>query len=195
VDYRSIINETCGNATSCKELMIIGSQSILASLPDSPRELRSSLELDVSPIPFSEEAVALIDGNIGELSQFHKTFDVYAHGVAPNTATLPEDYKSRLVVVTIGDVTAHCLSPIDLVEAQLWSLLSRCRSSSNRCTKRPRLFAVVEDDSHGVPVAGTHTAHAMTQIHSVSALDALYGAMTDREGHSITLLKAYHLGP
>lgn len=81
------------------------------------------------------------------------------------------------------------------VEAQLWSLLSRCRSSSNRCTKRPRLFAVVEDDSHGVPVAGTHTAHAMTQIHSVSALDALYGAMTDRECHSITLLKAYHLGP
>ena len=59
----------------------------------------------------------------------------------------------------------------------------------------PRLFAVVEDDSHGVPMAGTQTADAVTQIHSVCALGALYGAMTDREGHSITLLKAYHLGP
>lgn len=60
---------------------------------------------------------------------------------------------------------------------------------------QPRLFAVVEDDSHGVPMAGTQTAYAMTQIHSVCALGALYGAMTDREGHSITLLKAYDFGP
>ena len=44
-------------------------------------------------------------------------------------------------------------------------------------------------------MAGTQTADAVTQIHSVCALGALYGAMTDREGHSITLLKAYHLGP
>jgi hypothetical protein len=60
---------------------------------------------------------------------------------------------------------------------------------------QPRLFAVVEDDSHGVPMAGTQTAHAMTQIHSVCALAALHGAMTDREGHSIALLKAYYLCP
>ena len=44
-------------------------------------------------------------------------------------------------------------------------------------------------------MAGTHTAHAMTQIHSVCALAASYGAMTDREGHSIALLKAYYLCP
>ena len=35
----------------------------------------------------------------------------------------------------------------------------------------------------------------MTQIHSVCALGALYGAMTDREGDPITLLEAYDLGP
>ena len=62
-------------------------------------------------------------------------------------------------------------------------------------SSEPWLFAVVEDDSDGVPMAETQTAHAVTQIHSVCALGALYGAMTDREGHSITLLKAYHLGP
>jgi hypothetical protein len=42
---------------------------------------------------------------------------------------------------------------------------------------------------------GMQTAHAMTQIHAVCALGALYGAMTNSEGHSITLLKTYHFGP
>ena len=78
-----------------------------------------SLELDVSPIPFSEQAVATIDGNIGELSQFHKTFHIYAHGVGPNTATVPEDYRTRLVRVTVAGVTAHCISPIDLAYSKL----------------------------------------------------------------------------
>src|ERR1700757_2819261 len=63
-EFEHIIR-ACGAATSCKELLIVGSQAILGSVPDSPRELRVSLELDVSPIPFSEEAVAIIDGNIG----------------------------------------------------------------------------------------------------------------------------------
>jgi len=109
----------CGAATSCKELLIVGSQAILGSVPDSPREPRVSLELDVSPIPFSEEVVAIIDGNIGELSQFHKNFHIYAHGVGPDTATVPEDYRTRLVTVTVGGVSAHCVSPADLAYSKL----------------------------------------------------------------------------
>jgi len=117
-EFEHIIR-ACGAATSCKELLIVGSQAILGSVPDSPRELRVSLELDVSPIPFSEEAVAIIDGNIGELSQFHKTFHIYAHGVGPDTATVPEDYRTRLVTVTVGGVSAHCVSPVDLAYSKL----------------------------------------------------------------------------
>lgn len=117
-EFEHIIR-ACAAATSCKELLIVGSQAILGSVPDSPRELRVSLELDVSPIPFSEQAVATIDGNIGELSQFHKTFHIYAHGVGPDTATVPEDYRKRLVTVTVGGVTAHCISPIDLAYSKL----------------------------------------------------------------------------
>jgi hypothetical protein len=99
--------------------LIVGSRAILGSVPDSPRDLRVSLELDVSPIPFSEEAVAIIDGNIGELSQFHKNFHIYAHGVGPDTATVPEDYRTRLVTVTVGGVSAHCVSPADLAYSKL----------------------------------------------------------------------------
>ena len=106
----------------------------------------------------------------------------------------------------------HGGNPRKVAEAKVWSFLVNQRTffggvrdavtSDDHGWARteinslePWLFAVVEDDSHGVPMAGTHTADAVTQIHSVCALGALYGAMTDREGHSITLLKAYHLGP
>lgn len=129
-EFEHIIR-ACGAATSCKELLIVGSQAILGSVPDSPRELRVSLELDVSPIPFSEEAVAIIDGNIGELSQFHKNFHIYAHGVGPDTATVPEDYRTRLVTVTVGGVSAHCVSPASRVP-DIWRL------DSTRSTQRRR---------------------------------------------------------
>jgi len=117
-EFEHIIR-ACGAATSRKELLIVGSQAILGSVPDSRRDLRVSLELDVSPIPFSEEAVAIIDGNIGELSQFHKNFHIYAHAVGPDTATVPEDYRTRLVTVTVGGVSAHCVSPADLAYSKL----------------------------------------------------------------------------
>jgi len=45
-EFEHIIR-ACGAATFCEELLIVGSQAILGSVPDSPRELRVSLELDV----------------------------------------------------------------------------------------------------------------------------------------------------
>jgi hypothetical protein len=36
---------------------------------------------------------------IGELSPFHETFGYYAHGVAEETALLPQGWKDRLVAV------------------------------------------------------------------------------------------------
>jgi len=49
----------CANATAGNEFLIIGSQSILGSVPDAPRELRVSMELDVCPLPFTESAAAI----------------------------------------------------------------------------------------------------------------------------------------
>src|SRR5690348_4135983 len=56
-EFEHII-KACANATDCHEFLIIGSQSILASVPDAPRELRISMELDVCPLPFTESAAA-----------------------------------------------------------------------------------------------------------------------------------------
>ena len=52
------------------EFIIIGSQSILGSLPNPPVEFKLSMEADMYPRNAPEKA-DLIDGAIGEGSPFH----------------------------------------------------------------------------------------------------------------------------
>jgi hypothetical protein len=82
-----IIRAAAGNADKT-EIVVIGSQAVLASFPDAPAELTQSMEADVFPKDSPQDAL-LIDGAIGELSLFHQTFGYYAHGVGADTAVLP----------------------------------------------------------------------------------------------------------
>lgn len=87
-----------GAAGASTELVIIGSQSILGQFPDAPPELTRSMEADIYPL--HEPALAdEIDGAIGEGSPFHEQFGIYAQGVGPETAILPEGWQQRLVLV------------------------------------------------------------------------------------------------
>lgn len=90
------------------DVIVIGSQSILAQHPNAPAALLQSMEADVFPRTHSERA-AIIDGAIGELSMFHETFGYYAQGVAPETATLPDGWQSRLVAIKARSATGWCL--------------------------------------------------------------------------------------
>jgi len=92
-----IIRAACTIADD-KELVIIGSQSVLAQFPAAPAELLVSIEADVYPKHHPERA-ELIEGSIGELSMFHETFGYYADGVGPETATLPQGWQERLVPI------------------------------------------------------------------------------------------------
>ena len=110
-----------GAISGAKELVIIGSQSILGSYPDAPVELLKSQELDLYPKEDPSKA-DLIDGSIGELSPFHSQFGYYAHGIGPETATLPKNWESRLVRVAnpnTSGVVALCLHPLDLALSKL----------------------------------------------------------------------------
>lgn len=78
------------------EIIVVGSQSILAQFPAPPAELTVSNEADVYPKNHPERA-DLIDGCIGEGSPFHDTFGYYAKGVGPTTSVLPRGWDSRLV--------------------------------------------------------------------------------------------------
>lgn len=103
------------------EVVVLGSQAILGRHPDAPPSLCVSEDVDLYPRNHPDRS-ELVDGAIGELSAFHETFGYYAHGVGPQTATLPGDWESRLVRVegpgTAGAV-GLCLDPHDLAISKL----------------------------------------------------------------------------
>jgi hypothetical protein len=96
--------------------VVIGSQSILGQFPDAPASLLVSIEADVYPLTRPERA-DLVDGAIGEGSQFHEQFGYYAQGVGENTAVLPAGWRGRLIGVksaNTGNVEGLCLEVHDL---------------------------------------------------------------------------------
>lgn len=110
-----------GTIAGADEVVVVGSQAILGSYPDAPPSLLVSMEADIYPLG-SPERADLIDGTIGELSPFHETFGYYAHGVGPETAILPANWRDRLVVIqpeAAKGVRGLCLSPEDLAVSKL----------------------------------------------------------------------------
>lgn len=104
-----------------RDIVVIGSQSILGQFPDAPAALLVSIEADVYPRDAQDKS-DVIDGAIGELSAFHEAFGYYAHGVDRTTAVLPEGWDRRLVRVenanTAGAV-GWCLEAHDLAVSKL----------------------------------------------------------------------------
>lgn len=103
--------------TGDREIIVIGSQSILGQFPDAPLSLLTSVEADVIP-KNRPELAELVEGSIGEGSLFHDTFGYYGNGVGPDTAVLPAGWERRLVRIrnrnTMG-ATGWCLDVHDLV--------------------------------------------------------------------------------
>jgi len=114
-EFEHIVRAASG-ITGQRDFIIIGSQSILGKFPDAPRSLRHSMELDLYPRD-SPELADLISGSLGEFSAFHTTFDYYADGVSPSTATLPQGWQQRLIPFSsenTGGAVAHCLDRLIL---------------------------------------------------------------------------------
>ncbi len=115
------ILRAAGAITGADRFVVIGSQALLGSFPDAPGELLVSVEADVFSLR-SPEDTDLVEGSIGELSPFHKTFGYYAHGVGEETATLPSGWRDRLVSLNTpatDSVTGLCLEVHDLAVAKL----------------------------------------------------------------------------
>ena len=100
------------------EVLVIGSQAIYASIDYQLPEAERSIKVDISSLEDEDGTRAdLIDGSIGELSVFQDTFGYYAQGVTPQTATLPDGWRNRLIpflTPATNGVTALCLEPHDL---------------------------------------------------------------------------------
>ncbi len=138
-DLEHIIR-AAGAITGSQEIIIFGSQSILAQFPNLPEDnlnladnennfklsnaiILQSIEADII-IPESEEKTILVEGSIGELSLFHKTFGYYAQGVSPNTSKLPKGWEKRLVEIcneNTNGITGLCLEVHDLIISKLYA--------------------------------------------------------------------------
>ncbi len=70
-----------GSITDDKEIVVIGSQSVLGQFPNAPVALLASMAADIFPLNRPERA-DLVDGSIGEGSRFHESFGYYARGRA-----------------------------------------------------------------------------------------------------------------
>lgn len=120
VDLEHVLRAASG-ITGAEELIVIGSQAVLGQFPSCPPELTVSSEVDLYTLRNEEDAL-LIDGSIGEGSPFHQTFGYYAHGVGSETATLPDGWMDRLVVVqnaNTGTGRGLCLEVHDLAISKL----------------------------------------------------------------------------
>ena len=105
-----------GRIAGERELVIIGSQSVLGQFPDAPVALLMSMEADLYPRAHPELADK-VDGAIGEGSAFHQAHGYYAQGVGPDTATLPRGWQRRLVCVDNANTNGYaglCLEVHDL---------------------------------------------------------------------------------
>ena len=107
------------------ELVVVGSQAVLAHEPNPPAGLMTSMELDLYPRRQPDKAHE-IDGSLGDGSRFHETYHYYAHGVGPETIHAPAGWENRLVRLEFpaiqrkdGTAVAWCLSMGDLMLAKL----------------------------------------------------------------------------
>ncbi|MDA9498393.1 DUF6036 family nucleotidyltransferase [Bradyrhizobium sp. CCBAU 11357] len=125
-------------------VFVVGSQAILASMPDAPEAARESPEIDAFPAnariwelteakrtrdgvqPMASEH---IDGLFGSESQFHRTHGFYIDGVDETTAKLPRGWQGRAVRVQTEvagrTVTGVAPAPEDLVVSKLARLDER----------------------------------------------------------------------
>ncbi len=107
------------------DIVVIGSQAVLAQYPDAPAPLLRSSEVDVFPRSDPGRSDE-IDGAIGDGSRFHESYGYYAHGVGPEAVIAPAGWQDRLVPVEVpatghkdATVTAWCLEVHELVIAKL----------------------------------------------------------------------------
>jgi hypothetical protein len=151
VDLEHIIRASAEIADD-DEIVVIGSQAILGTFPDAPKELLVSTEADVYPRNRPDRA-DLIDGSIGEGSPFHETYGYYAQGVDESTATLPRGWRDRLVAVRNENTrgkTGWCLEPHDLVVSKTIAgrekgLLFLEGAARHGLVERDRLLARLEE--------------------------------------------------
>lgn len=107
--------------TNGDEFVIVGSVSILGSVPDAPAQLLASMEADIC-LADDPGAASIVNYAIGDGTLFQKHFGYSARGAILGDSVLPDGWQKRLVRIQ-GPGTdlkvGLCLEPHDLVASKL----------------------------------------------------------------------------
>ncbi len=134
--------------TSCqiighREVIVVGSQAILGSIPEHelPAAATMSLEVDILPIAADNIETArladVIEGVAGEFSPFEDLHGFSIDGVDLTTSVLPDGWRDRLVRVSNANTAAPsgepqfagwCLDKEDLCVAKLCAFREKDRN-------------------------------------------------------------------
>jgi len=115
------IIRAAGAVTDQKVILVLGSQSILGHDGPIPEKLLGSSEADVFPLK-APDKVDVINGAIGEITQFQHTFGYYAHGIPPEACPLPKGWDKRLHLIkneNTSNVMGLCIDAKDLACSKL----------------------------------------------------------------------------
>src|SRR5438270_10909849 len=85
--------------TGQTRFVLVGSAAVIARRKHIPLDMMFTPEID-SYAPGSadiELTSEMIDGSIGQGSQFHNEFGYYGDGVSPSTSKMPTDWLERAV--------------------------------------------------------------------------------------------------
>ncbi len=104
------------------EIVVVGSQAILAVTATVPDAMLRSQEADLYPLR-NPQMADLVEGAIGAGSIFEETFGYHADGVGPETAKLPQGWFERAYRLTFNTTAATgiCPEPNDLAVSKLVS--------------------------------------------------------------------------
>jgi hypothetical protein len=100
------------------EFFVIGSQAAHASVSKPPAEVLLSRECDIYP-KNRPELVSYLHEKLGPRSRFFRREGVFGDVVAPELATLPAGWETRLRPLKAGPITGWCLEMNDLIVSKL----------------------------------------------------------------------------
>jgi hypothetical protein len=85
--------------TNQQRFVLVGSAAVIARAKNVPLGMMFTPEIDIYAPEATDIELAseLIDGNIGQGSQFHQRFGDYGDGVSPATAKMPSDWMDRSI--------------------------------------------------------------------------------------------------
>ncbi|GAA1060059.1 hypothetical protein [Agromyces bracchium] len=121
-----------------REVLIVGSQSILGTVAEDrlPERATLSREADIAPTRDDDDddgtIATRIDVHLGEMSDFDRVNGFYAQGVSSTTAVLPRGWERRATIVHPdgpGGGTAWFISPYDLCASSSSAESGRTSSS------------------------------------------------------------------